>query len=199
MSGLGDSGGGKTTILQILSGLIPFEGEKEGVPEKISYIFQEPRLLPNLTIKQNLSFVGAEPERSEPILKAMEIYEKADRRPEYLSGGERQRAAIARAFAVDFDLLLMDEPFSSLDTALKIRLIRVFAELWKEYGQSGEKKTAVFVTHDLEEALMLADRIVALKGGKIVLDTRIEREEFPSPYGKQTPMREKILTTLLNM
>ena len=198
---LGGSGGGKTTLLNLLAGLISPDGGKiEEVPERLSYIFQEPRLLPNLSVEKNLLFVGATLERAEEMLKATEIYKQKDKRPEYLSGGEKQRVAIARAFSVDFDLLLMDEPFSSLDTGLKIRLIETFAKLWKGYLESGKKRTAVFVTHDIEEALMLADRIAVLKDGKIVFDRKVERSQtqYPSPYGATTPLREEILKVLLN-
>lgn len=194
---LGESGGGKTTLLNILAGLLPFEGTAENVPSEVSYIFQEPRLVPNLTVRQNLSYVGGEGERIEALLKGTELLHVANKRPSALSGGEKQRVAIARAFCVPFSLLLMDEPFSSLDTALKIRLSRVFAELWKERERDGEKRAAVFVTHDLEEALSLADRVIVLRGGKIVKDVRIEKDAFPAPYGRAAKEREEILSALM--
>ena len=118
----------------------------------------------------------------------------ADKRPDALSGGEKQRAAIARAFLAPARLLLMDEPFSSLDTALKIRLMGVFAQLWTTSAE--EKRTAIFVTHDLEEALMLADRIVVLKKGKIAADVSLHRREFPSPSAAPSKQREKLHTVL---
>lgn len=194
---LGESGGGKTTLLNILAGLIPFEGNAEGIPDSVSYVFQEARLLPNLTVRQNLAFVGGKPEQIEELIIATELTEVADKRPSALSGGEKQRVSIARAFLVPFSLLLMDEPFSSLDTALKIRLSKVFARLWARGREKGEKKTAVFVTHDLEEAMMLADRIVVLRGGKIAADVKISKTEFPAAYGRVCPEREKLLSVLL--
>lgn len=193
---LGVSGAGKTTLLNILAGLTDYSGRIEGKTQNVSYIFQEPRLLPALTIRQNLSFVGATPDRIDRLLKGVELSHYADKRPKELSGGEKQRASIARAFCIPFDLLLMDEPFSSLDTALKIRLTDLFASLWREENKTGAK-TAVFVTHDLEEALALADRVIVLRDGKIAFDLPISRTQFPLPYGHGCPEREKLLSVLL--
>lgn len=189
---LGASGCGKTTLLNVLAGLVPYEGELRGVPEKAGYIFQEPRLLPNLTVEGNLRYAGGKRERIEEILRKTELWELRDKRPKELSGGEKQRAAIARAFLSDSALLLSDEPFSSLDTALKIRLARVFAELWKE-----EKRTAVFVTHDIEEAWMLAHRAVVLRNGRIAAEFVLEGSEVPRAYGEGGEMKKRILEALL--
>ncbi len=193
---LGESGGGKTTLLHILAGLIPFEGSKENVPKDISYIFQETRILPHMTVRQNLQFIGGSEEKIEEVLTSVEMADKSHKRPPELSGGEKQRVAIARAFCVGFSLILMDEPFSSLDTALKIRLIQAFASLWEQKKSEGERPTAVFVTHDVEEALAIADRIVVLKKGEICFDRRVERSTFPSAYLAPTPLREEILKAL---
>lgn len=193
---LGPSGTGKTTLLNMLAGLVDYEGKIEGVPERISYIFQEPRLLPALTLRQNLSFVGGSPERIDRLLAGVELADMADKRPGKLSGGEKQRVSLARAFCVPFDLLLMDEPFSLLDTALKIRLTDLFARLWWEEIGNG-RRTAVFVTHDLEEALSLADRVIVLRDGAVALDLPITRTSFPLRYGHGCPEREQILSVLL--
>lgn len=193
---LGPSGSGKTTLLNILSGLCSFIGEKENVPQKPSYIFQEPRLLPNLTVEENLRYVGGMVEDIDKILQQIGLKEKKNSRPKQLSGGEKQRVAIARAFLYNAPLILMDEPFSSLDTPLKIKTAQLFASLWKE-----RKSTAVFVTHDIEEALMLAHRIVVLDSGKIVADVRtgLEKEDcFPNEYGKENPLRQTLLKILLS-
>ncbi len=189
---LGASGCGKTTLLNILAGLISGEGELENVPKNAAYIFQEPRLLPNLTVEQNLSYVGGRYEIIEEILQKTELKEHRNKRPNELSGGEKQRVAIARAFVVDSPLLLLDEPFSSLDTALKIRLISFFAELWKE-----RKQTAVFVTHDLEEAWALGNRIVVIKNGKIALDITPNEQVLPRTYGSGGEEKAEILKALL--
>lgn len=191
---LGESGGGKTTLLNVLAGLTEYEGALQGVPDKIAYVFQEPRLLPRLSVRENLRFAGGRDEVIDDILKKTEMLDKADRRAARLSGGEKQRVSLARAFASDFELLLLDEPFSSLDTGLKIRMAETFAELWKTYGG---KRTAVFVTHDIEDALMLADRIVVLKNGKICFDEQTNRKNFPERYGAASPIRERLLENLL--
>ncbi len=189
---LGESGGGKTTLLNILAGLIPYDGEVKNAPKNVSFIFQESRLLPNLTVVENLLYAGGRYEFMEEILRKTELISLRNKRPKELSGGEKQRVAIARAFSSGAKLLLLDEPFSSLDTALKIRIAKVFAELWKE-----EKRTAVFVTHDLEEALMLGHRVVVLKDGKIACDMRLSEGELPRPYGEERAIKEEILKVLL--
>ncbi len=190
---LGESGCGKTTLLNILAGLTDYEGRIEDAPEKIGYIFQEPRLLPNLTVEGNLRYAGGRVELIETILQKTELFSFKDKHPKELSGGEKQRVSIARAFLSEAPVLLLDEPFSSLDTARKIRLAGVFAKLWQE-----EKRTAVFVTHDLEEAWMLAHRVVVLKEGRILLDRRLSQETFPRIYGENAPEKEEILQILLN-
>lgn len=192
---LGSSGAGKTTLLNILAGLTDYEGEMENKPKKSAYIFQEPRLLPHLSAKDNLRYVfGDKISEAElnKMLDRIELKECSNRKACLLSGGEKRRVAIARAFLSDAPLLLMDEPFSSLDTALKLRLISAFAELWKEKG-----KTTVFVTHDLEEGLMLADKIVLLKEGKIAAEFINEKSRFPAEYAAENGLRKKILSMLL--
>ena len=187
----GGSGGGKTTLLNILAGLTDYDGRIDGEPKGVSYIFQEPRLLPHLSPRENLRYAMQEPNEQKiaELLQKTELTDCADRKARLLSGGEKQRVAIARAFLSESSLLLMDEPFSSLDTPLKIRLISSFANLWKE-----NKKTTVFVTHDVEEVLMLADRVVVLDRGKITADYELTRTEFPSLYGQENPIRQKLLS-----
>lgn len=188
---LGESGGGKTTLLNILAGLTGYDGIIDGAPKKVGYIFQEPRLLPNLTVEGNLRYVGGVDE-IETLLQKTELCAVRNKKPRALSGGEKQRVAIARAFLSGAELLLLDEPFSSLDTARKIRLSAVFAALW-----AAEKKTAVFVTHDVEEACMLAHRIVVLRDGKIALDLDMGQGELPRAYGENSAAKAQILAALL--
>lgn len=192
---LGASGCGKTTLLNMLAGLLPYQGRIAGVPGRVSYIFQEERLLPNLTVRGNVALVlgrRADAGRVADILKKVELSGKEDAFPAELSGGQAQRVSIARAFAYPSGLILMDEPFASLDTALKIRLIGVFCRLWEE-----EKRTAVFVTHDAEEAYMLSHRALVLKEGKIVADLSCGGE-VPRAYGAASPYRDAILSALMS-
>lgn len=190
---LAESGAGKTTLLNILAGLTSYEGVIEDFPEKVGYIFQEPRLLPNLTVEENLRYVGGRVEFIDEILQKIGLFDVKDKRPNSLSGGEKQRVSIARAFLSDAKVLLLDEPFSSLDTALKIRLCRLFSKLWKE-----KKQTAIFVTHDIEEALMLSQRIVILKNRKIAKDFSLNGD-VPRDYGQNTQIKEEILKEILSI
>ena len=188
------SGSGKTTLLNILAGLTPYEGEVENLPKKVGYIFQEPRLLPNLTVVENLRYAGGRDEFIDEILQKIGLAEHREKRPSALSGGEKQRVAIARAFLSDSPLLLLDEPFSSLDTALKIRLSEVFAELWRE-----QRRTAIFVTHNVEEAWMLAHRVVMIKDGKAAMEIPILEGEIPRKFSAGGEMKEKIVNALLGV
>lgn len=193
---LGPSGVGKSTLLNIFAGLTSYEGEIVDLTQKVAYVFQEPRLIPYLTARENLRYAFGENVKEEEIvdiLQRIELTDFENRKAGVLSGGEKRRVAIARAFLSDAPLLLMDEPFSSLDTGLKIRLIHAFAKLWNI-----RPRTTILVTHDLEEALMLADRIIVLKDGKIAGDHTITRLEFPVPYGESSPKREEILAELLD-
>ena len=189
---LGASGVGKTTLLRILSGLTDYTGEIENLPKKVGYVFQEPRLLPHLTVEQNLLYVGGRYALIEELLQKTEMTSHKDKYPKQLSGGEKQRVAFARAFVCEPDLLLMDEPFSSLDTALKIRQMQAFVHLWEE-----KKPTTVFVTHDIEEAWALGHRIVLLRKGEIALDLHPNRTAFPSLYGENSEEKTRVLQTLL--
>lgn len=186
----GASGEGKTTLLNAVAGIVPFDGEIDPMPEKVGYIFQEPRLLPHLTVEENLAYVGGRYADIAEILRKMELTEQAKKRPSALSGGEKQRVSFARAFLTDAPLLLLDEPFSSLDTALKRRLVGEFVALWQE-----RKPTVLFVTHDLEEAMAFAQRILVLQGGKIVAEECLTGD-IPRAYGSHAQIRERILQRL---
>jgi len=130
----------------------------------VSYVFQEPRLLPWKTVEENIHFVlwgaGSVLERNSLVkryLEAVELSEFGRYYPDQLSGGMRQRAAIARAFAYEAPLMLMDEPFQALDLALKYGLIKVFTELWET-----TRRTVLFVTHNVYEAMLLGDDVFVL-------------------------------------
>ncbi|MBE7068019.1 MAG: ABC transporter ATP-binding protein [Clostridiales bacterium] len=189
---LGPSGVGKTTLLRILAGLETYEGQIENAPKKCAFVFQESRLLPYLTVEENLRYVGCAEERIEDALKDAEIFPLKTQKAGTLSGGEKQRVALARAFAVEADTLLLDEPFSSLDTPLKIKMWKVFAKLWQ-----AKKRTVVFVTHDIEEAWALAHRVVYIKNGEIAYDCRVERSAFPAEYGEYSAQKQAFVNALL--
>ncbi len=163
---LGPSGCGKTTLLNIIGKVIsPDNGNLLGFEGKhFSYIFQEPRLLPWKTVRGNIEFVlsrdlsaGKRKAQAEQLIRFVELDGFADYYPPQLSGGMRQRVSIARAFACPSDIILMDEPLSGLDVALKQNLIRWFSRIWKS-----DRRTVIFVTHDVEEALLLGKEIVVL-------------------------------------
>ena len=156
---MGPSGCGKTTLLNAAAGLDSNRSRTD-----ISYIFQEPRLLPWKRIRQNImialpdTFTEAEKrKRTEKYLTAVGLEKFMNYYPAQLSGGMRQRAAIARAFAAPCDLLLMDEPFNGQDMRTKDELIRLFIKLWKD-----EPKTVIAVTHSFSEAWLLGDRTIVL-------------------------------------
>ena len=187
---LGPSGCGKTTLLNILAGLTPYGGEvsyKGGC----SYIFQTPRLVPNLTAAGNLLLVCRDRAKVAEMLERVGLADKAGAYPVELSGGQAQRVSVARAFLHPAPRILMDEPFSSLDTALKIRLIGLFCELWR-----AERRTALFVTHDAEEACMLSHRALVLSGGKVVCDLRAEGD-VPRAYGQPSAFKTQLLAALM--
>lgn len=198
---LGESGAGKTTLLNILAGLTAYEGEIDGVPggkaaqkEECSYLFQDAKLLPNLSAEGNLKFVLKKDgwEKIPEMLSRVGLAGKEKAYPHELSGGEKQRVAIARAFLYPHKLLLMDEPFSSLDLSLKKSLIELVVALWRE-----KRSTVVFVTHDVREAALLAHRALVLKGGEIVFDVQIATP-LPRDFLSPPPEMERLVQALLH-
>jgi len=176
---LGRSGSGKSTLLRIIAGLIaPTSGDAKcrgeaivGPPNGVAMVFQSFALFPWLTVLQNvelgLEALGIDStERRTRALAAIDLigldgFESAY--PKELSGGMRQRVGFARAVVVHPNILLMDEPFGSLDAQLRTRMHAELLRLWQETGS-----TFVFVTHDLHEAITLADRVVVMDHGQIV-------------------------------
>lgn len=160
---MGASGCGKSTLLQLIAGLLkPDSGRIESNAKRISYAFQEPRLFPWLTVKENLEAVLPRTleNRENAILRALEAAELADSAelyPDALSGGMKSRAALARALVFGGDLFLLDEPFAALDKELRMRLGDRLKQTIKERGGS-----AILVTHHPEDAERLADRIITL-------------------------------------
>ncbi|MDE6355893.1 MAG: ABC transporter ATP-binding protein [Clostridia bacterium] len=160
---LGESGSGKTTLLNCIARLTDFNGEIPAL--KCSYVFQSPRLVPNLTVFKNLSLVLNDGAKITEILKKVRLTEKADEYPCNLSGGQAQRVGLARAFLVKSDIILLDEPFASLDLKLKTEMEKLFFEI-----RQADNRTALFVTHDVDEAITVADRVIVLKNGSVVFD-----------------------------
>ncbi len=185
---IGHSGCGKSTLLRLAAGLDRpqtgniYIGDKEmaGPSADRTIVFQQYSLFPWMTVRKNVLFAMKKTGRfskEEMQQRAVYFLEKAglsdamEKYPYQLSGGMRQRAAIARALAMDAPYLLLDEPFGALDTKIRKELQQFLHDLW-ESGE--EKKTVIFVTHDLEEAMIMASRIVFLKDGQITQEKRID-------------------------
>jgi sulfonate transport system ATP-binding protein len=169
---IGGSGCGKSTLLRAIGGLDPanegliaLDGEPITSPhEKIGVIFQEPRLLPWLKVADNVGFgLGARPKRERrqrvaAALQRVALADKADVWPRELSGGQAQRVAILRALVPRPEVLLLDEPFSALDAFTRADLQDHLLDLWAD-----AKPTLILVTHDVDEAIVLADRVMVLR------------------------------------
>lgn len=176
---VGPSGCGKTTLLNIIAGLdSQFNGQislgQSGTPLRIGYVFQNPRLLPWRTVRQNIELVFADrPPHAliDSLLSAMQLQDQADAYPEHLSLGMQRRVAIIRAFAINPDLLLLDEPFVSLDAPTARQIRNSLLDLWRE-----RPHTVLCVSHDLREAIALADRLIFLSASpmQIVADIAVD-------------------------
>ncbi len=170
---LGASGCGKTTLLHAIA-------ERAGRESPVSFVFQEPRLIPWASVRANMNMAlaanGYSPRelrsRVDEYLDLVGILGRADDHPGKLSGGERQRVAIARAFANPAPVLLMDEPFQSQDPTTKRQLIALFKEI-----QSAEKRTVIAVTHNLEEAEYFGDWLMLLSGKPARIALNVPNDE----------------------
>ncbi len=170
---MGSSGIGKTTLLNCIAKLTDYDGEIAGVGSS-AYVFQEDRLIPDKTVYDNIDFVmqtedaDERKKRIKNALSVTELLSEAFRYPSELSGGQRKRVSLARAFASGRELMLLDEPLSSLDIGLKFRIFDVMKKVFKS-----DSKTVIMVTHDVDEALTLADEIVIIEKSGVVY-----RKEF---------------------
>ncbi|HEY8097790.1 MAG TPA: ABC transporter ATP-binding protein [Methylobacter sp.] len=162
---VGPSGCGKTTLLNIIAGLDnDFDGDilvgQQHTHPKIGYIFQNPRLLPWRTVRENIELVlddNQSPDVIDELLEVMQLTASQHSYPERLSLGMSRRVSIIRAFAIDPEVLLMDEPFVSLDAPTARQVRALLLKLWQQ-----RPHTVLFVTHDLREAIALADRLIFL-------------------------------------
>ena len=172
----------KTTLLNAIAGIKSYEGQIEGCEGGVSYIFQKDRLIQSISVYKNLDLIlkgvvkdKAERKRMiEQTAVDLEISDVLKSLPSEISGGQAQRVSMARAFLYPSDVMLLDEPFKALDTALKTRLIKQFAAL-----QEKKNKTVVFVTHAIDECLLLADDYFVFDDApvKIVLQGKINSKK----------------------
>mgnify|MGYP002521426154 CR=1 FL=1 len=175
---MGASGVGKTTLLNCIANLTDYDGEIDGA-ENPAYVFQESRLIHDKTVYANVEFVLNTKDREERkkivenALEIAEISQEANKYPDELSGGQKKRAALARAFASGREVMLLDEPLSSLDLGLKFKLFEVMKKLFKASG-----KTVIIVTHDVDEALTLADEVVVIGSYGAIYRKKIYSDVF---------------------
>ncbi|MBQ4501192.1 MAG: ABC transporter ATP-binding protein [Spirochaetales bacterium] len=212
---VGPSGCGKSTMLNIIAGLFPpTEGSVycngqlvEGTGVERGVVFQQYALFPWLTVRKNIEFglkINKVPDPAKPgqkrrlsnqeihdiaekYIKLVQLEDFANSYPKELSGGMKQRVAIARAYAVNPEILLLDEPFGALDAQTRTQLQSELISTWEK-----EKKTCLFITHDIEEAIILGQRVVIMSArpGRI---KEIVDIDIPHPRDQATKMSDKFL------
>lgn len=198
---VGKSGCGKSTLLRLIAGLEhPTEGElllngksinEQNSPAKI--MFQDGRLLPWKTVEQNVG-LGLKKENQEKITKMLEqvgLSERAKDWPAVLSGGQKQRVALARALVHEPELLLLDEPLGALDALTRIEMHQLIEDLWKQ-----KQFTAILVTHDVEEAVALANRVIVIDRGVITMEQTVN---LSYPRQRENPVFNKTVSKILNV
>jgi NitT/TauT family transport system ATP-binding protein len=205
---VGPSGAGKTTLLRCLAGLVPptageamFEGEAlRRVPEQVGVVFQDygRSLYPWLTVNRNIALPlkvrgvdkATRAARIEEVLRAVGLGDEGRHYPWQLSGGMQQRVAIARVLAYRPELLLMDEPFASVDAQTRFELEDLILRVRDEFNI-----TVVFITHDIDEAVYLADRVVVLSSSPGVVREIVE-VSLPRPRDQIATKKEERFSTL---
>ncbi|WP_066362195.1 ABC transporter ATP-binding protein [Herbidospora mongoliensis] len=187
---LGRSGSGKSTLLRALAGLDDEVTGKIDVTSSVAVAFQEPRLVPWKRLLANITLgLDAPVEKAKAALEEVGLTERSDAWPLTLSGGEAQRASLARALVREPELLLLDEPFSALDALTRITIHHLVLELWARH-----RPAVLLVTHDVDEALLLADRVLVLDEGRIAHDIPITTDR---PRHREDPDLVALRTTLL--
>jgi ABC-type nitrate/sulfonate/bicarbonate transport system ATPase subunit len=197
VSVVGQSGCGKSTLLKILAGLLPYSAgsiELNGKPlrgpsPEAAVVFQSPVLLPWRTVIENVLLpiefrklrIADYRQKAADLLALVGLQDFAQRYPFELSGGMQQRAAIVRALVQDPRLLLMDEPFGALDALTREQLQNELLQIWKRTGV-----TTIFVTHSVEEAVLLADRVLVMSAGPGRIDSDF-RIDLPRPRDVSSP------------
>ena len=180
---LGRSGSGKSTLLRLLAGLDHPDAGTASVHGVASVAFQEPRLFPWRRVADNVSLGlrdGTRRERDErarALLDEVGLADKSDVWPVTLSGGQAQRASLARALVSEPDLLLLDEPFSALDALTRIEMHDLLLRVWSHHRAS-----VLLVTHDVDEALLLADRVIVLDEGRVAFASTVDRDRPRAPH-----------------
>ncbi|GAB3213620.1 ABC transporter ATP-binding protein [Marinactinospora endophytica] len=192
---LGRSGSGKSTLLRVLAGLDQdFDGEVT-VPGPTMVAFQDPRLLPWKRVWANVALgLGSARPREDALaaLAEVRLAERADAWPLTLSGGEAQRVSLARALVREPGLLLLDEPFGALDALTRITMHDLVLRLWRRH-----RPGVLLVTHDVDEALLLADRVLVLADGRIAHDVAVDLDRpRPREDGRLAALRSRLLTEL---
>jgi len=197
---VGKSGCGKSTLLRLLAGLetagdgeIYTDGERlEGRNQLAKIMFQDGRLLPWKRVVQNVG-LGLKTDwrqRAEKVLEQVGLADRGNDWPSVLSGGQRQRVALARALVHEPEILLLDEPLGALDALTRIEMHHLIEDLWLE-----KKFTAVLVTHDVEEAVALANRVILIEDGEIVMNHPIK---LPYPRQREHPLFAPTVSHILN-
>jgi sulfonate transport system ATP-binding protein len=192
---LGRSGSGKSTLLRTLAGLDTAPEGVVTVPARRAVVFQEPRLLPWKRVWRNVALGLRVPDsqaRAREALAELGLAHRLDAWPLTLSGGEAQRVALARALVREPELMLLDEPFAALDALTRLRMQALISELWQAH-----RLTVLLVTHDVDEALLLADRAVVLRDGRIAADIAIPLDR-PRRHGDRDfiRLRQRLLGEL---
>lgn len=191
---LGRSGSGKTTLLRLLGGLDRSDSGEVRVPEKRATVFQEPRLMPwknawrnvVLGLKGNRRILR---QKAQHALSEVGLAHRQEAYPATLSGGEAQRVALARSLVRQPELLLLDEPFAALDALTRIKAHQLIQQLWQAHGPA-----VLIVTHDVDEAVLLADRILVLADGQISHEIQVT---LPRPRTAGSPQFQQIRQQLL--